>query len=63
MMFKFIKIIIVSIFMTLLSGCGDTGWFRDRSNDYVEAKAYPSIKVPTDTRPSKFSEEYKIPEN
>ena len=56
------KLIILTLTLWLLSGCGKKGWFRDRSEDYDEAKTYPSLKIPQGIQTEPFSSEYQIPE-
>jgi len=46
--------------LTLLMGCGKDGWFRDRSEDYLYAKSYPMLKVPSNIHAEPFSKEYEI---
>lgn len=46
------KFIIFAVVISITAGCGwlwgDKGYFRDRSNDYLNAKQAPQITVPSD---------------
>jgi len=49
---------------SLLFGCsGQTGWFRDRSTDYMNAATTPALSLPADLKSESFSKEYEIPES
>jgi uncharacterized lipoprotein len=49
---------------SLLFGCsGKTGWFRDRSTDYVNATTTPTLSLPANLKSESFSKEYEIPES
>ncbi len=60
-MLNFMKIMILCLGVANVCACGGKGWFRDRSNDYTEAKAIPELKIPKDTHSGSFSQEYEIP--
>ncbi len=47
----------------MLSACGNkrTGWFRDRSEDYVvEAVPAPALTIPKGLNTESLSEEYRV---
>lgn len=63
------KFSVIAVVISTVSGCGwlwgEKGYFRDRSNDYLEAKQEPMIVIPANlqknTRP--FDPLYPIPNN
>ncbi|AWM80203.1 hypothetical protein DKL61_07415 [Gammaproteobacteria bacterium ESL0073] len=63
------KFSVIAVVISTVSGCGwlwgEKGYFRDRSNDYLDAKQEPMITIPAnlkkDTRP--FDPLYPIPNN
>lgn len=55
------KILSILIGVMALAGCGQQGWFHDRSEDYVDAQSCPMLKVSGDMQPESFSQEYSIP--
>jgi uncharacterized lipoprotein len=58
---KWFKIIALGLSILILGGCGQKGWIRDRSKDYISAESYEIIEVPAEMHPAPFSPEYQIP--
>lgn len=46
------KLSVIAVVISTTSGCGwlwgEKGYFKDRSNDYLDAKQAPLITVPAD---------------
>ncbi len=55
------RTIVSIIFIMVLSGCSQKGWFRDRSEDFTQAESCKTIKVPAELQPKPFNHEYDIP--
>jgi len=53
------------LLMALLSGCGflfgDSGVFRDKSEDYKKAREVPELRLPADEQSTAIGEMYPIP--
>jgi outer membrane protein assembly factor BamC len=62
---RFLPLVSVSLACVALGGCGwlvgDEGYFRDRSDDYREARAIPPMVVPEEKKAEAISQLYVIP--
>lgn len=58
---KILAVVCIAYSVTGCNGKGSKSWFRDRSEDYVNAQCCPAIQVPAGLHPEAFSEEYEIP--
>jgi outer membrane protein assembly factor BamC len=62
---KSVKALILAAIAAHLSGCGwlfgDDGTFRDRSNDYRNAKVEPPIKLPSGVNVEAVDDSYVVP--
>jgi len=60
------KSVLVLLLILSVSGCswlfGDSGYFRDRKNDYLEETILPALKVPGDLSQYEEDELFLIPE-
>ena len=56
-----IKAVLLGIVISLLTGCGQNGFFHDRSTNYADARVCPPIEIPCELSAEPFSSEYQIP--
>ena len=57
--------LLLPVVIVTLSGCGwlvgDEGYFRDRGDDYRNARSIPPMQVPEDSKSEAVSQLYVIP--
>jgi len=62
---KLLKLVLVAALLSLCAGCGylfgDEGMFRDKSNDYKQAREVPPIRVAEGESEAPLGEIYPIP--
>lgn len=57
-----IKIFLLGMVVSGLTGCGQNGFFHDRSTNYCDARICPPVEIPCGLPAEPFSPEYQIPQ-
>lgn len=64
-MIKLLALILASLLLLIqvlvLSGCSQTNFLRDRSQDYKTAREYPCLQIPKGMSKETCSDTYAIP--